>query len=86
MGVLLWADSKRLLKRGRLIAIYLIGYGIGRLWLETVRIDDASELLGLRVNIWMSLKLIIGGLVIIAWLGRNDRSDEDVLEPVSTTA
>ncbi len=86
VGVLLWADSKRLLKRGRLIAIYLIGYGIGRMWLETVRIDAATEVLGLRVNIWMSLALILGGIVIIAWPGRNDRSDESVVEPVSASA
>ncbi len=85
-AVLLWADSRRLLKRGRLIAIYLIGYGIGRLWIETVRIDAASELFGLRVNIWMSLALIVGGLVIIAWPGRNDRTDESTEDPVSATA
>ena len=60
-------DRKGWLPKGRLIATYLIGYGIGRLWIETVRIDTATEILGLRVNIWMSIALIIGGLITVAW-------------------
>ncbi len=67
VGVILWVDRKGWLPKGRLIATYLIGYGIGRLWIETVRIDAATEIAGLRVNIWMSIALIIGGLVIAAW-------------------
>ena len=67
MGVILWVDRKGWLPKGRLIATYLVGYGIGRLWIETVRIDTATEILGLRVNIWMSIALIVGGLITIAW-------------------
>ena len=67
VGVILWVDRKGWLPKGRLIATYLIGYGIGRLWIETVRIDTATEILGLRVNIWMSIALIIGGLITVAW-------------------
>ena len=78
VGVLLWVDRKGWLPRGRLISVYMIGYGIGRLWLETVRIDAATELAGLRVNIWMSLALIVGGLVIIAWPKPKDAVDEGV--------
>lgn len=73
VGVLLWIDRKGWLPRGRLIAGYLIGYGVGRLWIETVRIDTATELAGLRVNIWMSIALIVGGLVIIAWPRSEER-------------
>ncbi len=77
VGVLLWVDGKGWLPRGRLISIYMIGYGIGRLWLETVRIDAATELFGLRVNIWMSLALIVGGLVILLWpRGSSERAPE----------
>ena len=67
VGVILWLDRKGIFPKGRLISVYLIGYGIGRLWIETVRIDAATELAGLRINIWMSIALIIGGLVIAAW-------------------
>jgi len=67
VGVILWVDRKGWLPRGRLIAVYLTGYGIGRLWIEAVRIDAATEIAGLRVNIWMSIALIIGGLIVFAW-------------------
>lgn len=67
VGVMIWIDRKGWLPRGRLIAVYLLGYGVARLWLETVRIDPANEIAGLRVNIWMSLALIVGGLIVLAW-------------------
>jgi prolipoprotein diacylglyceryl transferase len=50
---------------GRLFAFYVGGYGLGRLWVEALRIDPASHVAGLRVNIWVSLVAIAGSLV---WL------------------
>ena len=67
VAALLGIDRSGRVPRGRLIAGYLLGYGVGRLWIETVRIDAATELAGLRVNIWMSIALIVGGLVVLAW-------------------
>ncbi len=66
-GVMLMADRLGWLPRGRLIALYFIGYGIGRGWVEALRIDPANDVFGLRINLWMSLALIIGGLVLIFW-------------------
>jgi phosphatidylglycerol---prolipoprotein diacylglyceryl transferase len=40
---------------GRLFALYVAGYALGRLWVETLRIDPASHLAGLRVNVWVSI-------------------------------
>ncbi len=50
---------------GSLLAFYLLGYGIGRLWIEAVRIDPASLIWGVRVNIWMSLVLIVASGVYL---------------------
>ncbi len=50
---------------GSILAVYILGYGVGRLWIEAVRIDSASLLWNVRVNIWMSLALIS---VSISWL------------------
>lgn len=50
---------------GRLFALYVFGYGVGRLWVEALRIDPASRIAGLRVNIWVSLVAIAGSA---AWL------------------
>ncbi len=68
-AALIWIDRRGWLSRGRLIAGYLLGYGAGRLWIEAVRIDPANDIAGLRVNIWMSLALLVGGVAIIAWPG-----------------
>jgi hypothetical protein len=38
---------------GRLLAVYAIGYGIGRFWIEGLRIDPASDVGGLRWNQWV---------------------------------
>jgi prolipoprotein diacylglyceryl transferase len=45
----------------RLLAVYVVGYGIGRLWVEGLRIDPSKEGGGLRLNQWMALVLIVGG-------------------------
>ncbi|MFM8672730.1 MAG: prolipoprotein diacylglyceryl transferase family protein, partial [Candidatus Nanopelagicus sp.] len=37
---------------------YVLVYTIGRLWIEALRIDDANQVLGLRVNIWVSALVI----------------------------
>lgn len=78
VGFMLWIDRKGWIPRGRLISIYLIGYGIARLWVESLRIDPANEILGLRVNIWMSLALIVGGSVILAWPRSKDLAEEKI--------
>ncbi|MFV0524440.1 MAG: prolipoprotein diacylglyceryl transferase [Acidimicrobiales bacterium] len=49
---LFWIDRKQVLKPGGLFATYLIGYGIGRILIETVRIDPVNELFGIRLHIW----------------------------------
>lgn len=63
-GVLLWLDRRKMAPRGKLFAIYVFGYGLGRLWVEALRIDKASKIFGTRVNIWVALLAVLGGL---AW-------------------
>ena len=72
-GVLLWLDRRKMAPRGKLFAIYVFGYGLGRLWVEALRIDKASKIFGTRVNIWVALLAILGGL---AWyvFGSEERS------------
>ena len=84
-ATMLFVDRKGWLPRGRLIGVYLLGYGIGRGWVEALRIDPANDIFGLRVNLWMSLALILGGLAVLAWPRRKgvdsvDASQDDVRE------
>ena len=55
---------------GRLFALYVAGYGLGRLWVEALRIDPASTIAGVRVNIWVSILTIAAAG---AWLVRDSR-------------
>jgi prolipoprotein diacylglyceryl transferase len=74
--VMIWLDRKRVVPRGRLIAIYLIGYGLGRLWIELLRVDPAGHLFGVRVNVWVSLLAIVAGTAALMMPRR--RRDEIV--------
>ena len=69
VGVLLWIDRRLKLGPGRLFAVYLIGYGTGRFWIEGLRIDptEASDVAGLRWNQWVALAAVVAGAV---WLAR----------------
>ncbi|MAT05992.1 MAG: prolipoprotein diacylglyceryl transferase [Acidimicrobiaceae bacterium] len=64
-GVLVWIHRTYRLGPGRLMAVYLIGYGTGRFWIEGLRIDPANEIAGLRINQWVALAAVIAGAV---WL------------------
>ena len=66
---------------GRLFALYVAGYALGRLWVEALRIDPASRIAGLRVNIWTSIITLV---VTMAWLvatrHRTDRTERDTTD------
>ncbi len=54
--------TKLSLQWGRLFALYLVWYGIGRAFLETIRLDPAELILGVRVNVWGALAAIALGV------------------------
>jgi prolipoprotein diacylglyceryl transferase len=60
---------------GRLFALYVGGYGLGRLWVEALRIDDATRILGVRVNIWVSLVAVGAAAVTLLVLRRTTDGD-----------
>ena len=62
----------------RLFALYVSGYGLGRLWIEGLRIDDASVIGGLRWNQWVAIAAIVGGLIYLAVTSSFGDSAEEV--------
>ena len=68
---------------GRLFALYVGGYGLGRLWVESLRIDAATRLLGIRVNIWVSLLAIAG--VGLWWLIKGRQPAAPAPDPGTTS-
>lgn len=64
-GVLLWIQRRYRLAAGRLLGVYLIGYGTGRFWIEGLRIDPANSAGGLRLNQWVALSAIAAGAIYL---------------------
>jgi prolipoprotein diacylglyceryl transferase len=78
-AVLVLIDRTRRLRPGNILPLYIGGYFLGRLWIEALRVDTASEILGVRVNIWLSIIGIGGAVVALVARGlwrRPDDSDE----------
>jgi len=67
--VLVRVERRGILRPGYIVALWVFGYGLGRLWVEALRVDAASLIAGVRVNTWMALvAILVGGAV--AWTGR----------------
>jgi prolipoprotein diacylglyceryl transferase len=63
--VLIWADKRFAMGHGRVFALYVLLYTVGRLWIEALRIDDANLIAGLRLNIWTSILVGLGALAYL---------------------
>lgn len=64
--VILLSIERRMHPRwGTFFGMYLIWYGLGRVWIETIRLDPSEMLLGIRTNVWTALLAIIVGLLVI---------------------
>jgi prolipoprotein diacylglyceryl transferase len=65
VAVILFLERKFNLRWGRAFGVYLIWYGIGRSFFESIRVDPSEMFLGIRTNIWASYAAIIIGIAII---------------------
>jgi len=81
--LLLWADRRFKLPRGKLFALYVAAYTLGRGAVEALRVDHANHILGLRLNDWTSLIVFIAAVTVLCWrrtpAPRN--SDVDTAQP-----
>jgi prolipoprotein diacylglyceryl transferase len=78
-GLVLWERHHPNSRPGRLFALYVAGYAVGRAWVEALRIDPATRLFGVRWNIWMSLIAFVGAvgwLVFDSWRARREAGRE----------
>ena len=64
LGLLLIKFSPRLLG-GQIFSLYILGYCAGRLVFEALRIDEASLIFGVRINIFVSIA--VGALAALAF-------------------
>nr|WP_086003845.1 prolipoprotein diacylglyceryl transferase [Nocardiopsis potens] len=87
-GLLAWLGRRYTdrLGGGRLFAVYVMGYCVGRFWIEYLRVDPAHDILGLRLNNWTSILVFLLALAYFVWAGqRLDRFSTRVV-PVGREA
>lgn len=75
--LLVWLGRGRL-RPGQLFALYVAGYAAGRLWIEALRIDEASLFLSLRINIWVSGIALLAALTVL-FMRRHARADQPTI-------
>ena len=60
-AVLIALDRRFKFGHGRMLALYVMGYTLGRGWIEMLRIDtvELNDVHGLRFNVWTSIVLFV---------------------------
>ncbi|MDQ1630743.1 MAG: hypothetical protein QOC80_715 [Frankiaceae bacterium] len=87
-AVIFWADRRFRLGKGRVFALYVALYCLGRGWIEALRVDEAHRFFGLRLNDYVSLVLFLAAVTYLV-LRRGQREPEaelahgDVARPVT---
>ena len=73
-AVLILLDRRFKIGHGRLFALYVAGYCLGRFWIELLRSDQATLIADIRVNSFTSTFVFIGAVVyiMVAPKGRED--------------
>jgi prolipoprotein diacylglyceryl transferase len=74
-------DRRLQLSHGRVAALYVMAYTVGRFWIESLRIDEVqlSDVGGLRFNQWTSLVLFALAAAYFVWAGRRASGREEAV-------
>lgn len=76
VGLILLLERMFRMRWGKTLAMYFIWYGIGRMMIESIRLDYSEIVLGLRSNVFGALVLAVIGLVILVMQSRRHRGPE----------
>jgi phosphatidylglycerol---prolipoprotein diacylglyceryl transferase len=77
--LILWIYSAKPRPLGAVSAVFLLGYGVFRFLVEFTREPDAflgPLALGLSMGQWLSLPMIVGGVVMLVWAYRRKQPQE----------
>jgi prolipoprotein diacylglyceryl transferase len=85
---LIYVDRRFKFGHGRLFALYVAGYCVGRFGVELLRNDTATLIAGIRINVFTSTFVFIGAVVyiILAPKGREDPASLHADYPVPEAA
>ena len=76
----IWADRRWRMGHGRVFALYVAAYVVGRAMWEMLRVDPANDVLGLRVNLWVCLLAFVGSVAYLVVSSRRHPGRESVEE------
>ncbi|MEU8398749.1 prolipoprotein diacylglyceryl transferase [Nonomuraea sp. NPDC048892] len=85
---LIFAGRALTLRHGRLFALYVAGYTLGRFWIEGLRIDPVGGVdhavlfLGLRINQWTSIVLFV--LALVYFFATRNKTGVEIVSPPSS--
>jgi hypothetical protein len=68
----MWADKRYVMGHGRVFALYAALYCSARGLIETMRIDDAHHILGIRLNVFTAL--IVGALALLYLIRSSEKN------------
>jgi len=64
---IIWVGKRYPSMRGRLIGVYFFGYGLIRFLMELIRTDTTFRFLGLSRNGWVSIGVMLLGMLLLWW-------------------
>lgn len=74
--VIILLERRITLRWGKAFGVYLIWYGMGRAWFETMRVDFSEIIFGVRTNVWTAIFAIVFGVALIAIQNRRHPGQE----------
>ncbi|MEW1752163.1 prolipoprotein diacylglyceryl transferase [Streptomyces angustmyceticus] len=80
-ALVIWADKRFRLGHGRAFALYVAAYCAGRAWIEYMRVDEAHHILGLRLNVWTALIVLVLAVGYFVISAKKAPGREAVVEP-----
>ncbi|WP_179389066.1 prolipoprotein diacylglyceryl transferase [Psychromicrobium silvestre] len=88
VAILLLLDRRFHFRRGRLFWLYAMYYTLGRVWIESLRIDTAEQItffgITTRLNVWTSILVFVASLIIflvLSFVGRKNDATAGVMLP-----
>lgn len=62
--LLIWGAKRLRLGHGQVFFAYMCYYTVGRLWIESLRIDHSEYFLGVRINLWFYIVVLFIGITL----------------------
>lgn len=59
---IIWVGKHVRLPRGRLFLVYVAGYTFVRFFMELLRVDPASQVAGIRINVWVTTVVFLAAV------------------------